>query len=96
VGDVASVVERLVADQGNSGVFNIGSGQTRSLVEVMGEVGKLIGRPVPCEWRPGADAGVSVNGVSIAKARAMLGFQPIDLRTGLQRTLSRSITGGER
>ncbi len=96
VGDVASVVERLVADQGNSGVFNIGSGQTRSLVEVMGEVGKLIGRPVPCEWRPGADAGGSVNGVSIAKARTMLGFQPIDLRTGLQRTLTRSITGGER
>lgn len=96
VGDIARVIGCLVTGQAYPGIINIGSGRMHTLVEVMDMVAAVTGRLVPCEWRPGADVGVKANGVSIAKARTLLGLQPTDLIGGLALTLAQTATGGER
>lgn len=88
VDDVGRAIRQAITVPVESGVFNIGSGVTRSVLEVLTIVEDLLGWRVPRELRPSADSGVKVNGVSIARAKAVLGFEPsVDLRNGLRMVL---------
>ena len=76
------------ADALRGAVFNLGGGpeHTLSLLELVGMLEQLTGRPLHprfADWRPG-DQPVFV--ADITRARETLGWQPrVDVRTGVQR-----------
>jgi nucleoside-diphosphate-sugar epimerase len=80
----------LAASRGaDGGVYNIAGPEDVRLSDVLRELSRLLGRPVPA-WRAAAGRGdPRVATVSIARARRELGYAPnIRLREGLARQLA--------
>jgi dTDP-L-rhamnose 4-epimerase len=76
----------LEKDTGRAAVFNIGSGQPRSVLDVAREIGKALGKEVPPlitgKYRVGD---IRHCFADIALARAQLGYQPqVDFQDGLR------------
>ena len=87
VADVAEALRRLAVHTGAPRVFNIGSGVGNSLLEMIGHVEAVLGRPVQIVRRPGRPIDVPANVLDIARAAAELDWRPVTpLRLGLQRT----------
>lgn len=94
---VGDIVEALILSMGpyrGSRVFNIGSGQPMSLLEVLDAIEAVTGRHIARRFRPARAFDVPVNFLSIVRAREMLGWQP---RTGFIEGLVRTAAwlGGE-
>lgn len=88
VTDVAAALLAGVAHDGASRVFNVGSGVGRSVVDVVGAVGRLTGRTPDVVFKPGRRADVPRNVLDIGLARRELGWQPTtDWEDGLRRTI---------
>lgn len=85
VSDVAAAFERVVAGCGRPGAYNIGSSQGRTLLEVVGEIERIMGRQIPMKRAPGRPIDVDVNVLDISKARRELGWTPkVSLEAGLR------------
>lgn len=76
VGDVARALRRLGDYDGETRVFNIGSGIGRSLADMVGLVEQTIGRRIVIDRRAGRALDVPVNILDISRARADLGWSP--------------------
>ncbi|NJD56656.1 MAG: NAD-dependent epimerase/dehydratase family protein [Nitrospirae bacterium] len=88
VKDAVDVLVRAIGYAGSHRVFNIGSGEGRSLNQVLAEIEVVLGRHVPLTRVPGRPFDVPSNVLDISLASEMLGWRPkISFREGLLRTL---------
>lgn len=88
IDDVVAALLEMLRYDGPERIFNIGSGRGLSLNALMGEIGKILGRDVRHEYRPGRQFDVPVNILDIARAQQELNWSPrISLADGVARTL---------
>jgi UDP-glucose 4-epimerase len=88
IGDVVAALTLAASDAGASRILNIGSGQGRSLREVIAVVGAALGGAVMIDFKPGRPADVPVSVVAIERAREELGWAPkTDFAAGLKATV---------
>jgi UDP-glucose 4-epimerase len=88
VDDVVDALLSAATDSGNGRIFNVGTGEGRSLLEVISLVERLLDRKVRIDFKPGRALDVPVSVVAIDRARALLGWSPkTSFETGLQRTV---------
>lgn len=87
VGDVAEALVKVAAYRGSHRVFNIGSGEGRSLNELLARLEALLGRSVKREYLPRRPFDTPVNVLDTTLARRELGWKPhTSLEAGLART----------
>ena len=88
VDDVADALQAAAVDTSAERIFNIGSGQGRSVRDVIAAVEAELGAPVPIEWRPGRPIDVPVSILSNERARDVLGWAPkTTFAEGLRQTV---------
>jgi len=89
VDDVVDALGKAaVGEEGSERTFNIGSGQGRSLREVIAAIEKLLGTELRIEWKPGRAIDVPVSVVAIDRARAGLDWTPTtSFEAGLEQTI---------
>lgn len=86
--DVVDAFIMAMNHEGEPRVFNIGSGEGRSLNQLLTTIEDLLGRPVERRYLPPRKFDVPVNVLDISRARDVLGWQPrVSFRDGLGRTL---------
>lgn len=86
VRDLARLCER-VARNGSTGCFNAGSGQGRSIAEIIDTLGAVIGRPLEPVRKPGRGFDVPRVVLDIDKVRQATGWKPeIGLQEGIRET----------
>lgn len=94
VDDVVDALEKAaVGDQGSERIFNIGSGQGRSLREVIAAIERLLETGLRIQWKPRRSIDVPVSVVAIDRARESLDWAP---RTSFEAGLQRTIEWGRR
>ena len=87
VGDVAQAFVAAARYRGPEKVFNIGSGTSRSLRDVLDAVQAATGRQIEILYAPGRTVDVQRNRLEIGLARRELGWGPaVGLEEGLRRT----------
>jgi len=89
VEDVVDALQKAaVGDHGGERIFNIGSGQGRSLREVIAAIENLLGTALRIEWKPGRAIDVPVSAVAIDRARDGLHWAPqTSFASGLEKTI---------
>lgn len=75
VGDVVQAFLKAMTYCGEHQIFNIGSGEGRSLNDLIGAIESLVGRPVAQRCLPGRSFDVPTNILDISRAKAFLGWQ---------------------
>ena len=71
-----------------AGVFNVGCGDRVSLLDIVGRLETLLGRPLARRHTPGRAGDVPHTLADIDRARKLLGYTPlVDFDEGLRRTL---------
>jgi UDP-glucose 4-epimerase len=82
--DLASaIIKALNADAW--GVFNIASGVSYSIMDVVKEFEKAVGHPLETRFQPARGFDVKYSALSIRKARQLLGWSPaVNLRQGIE------------
>ncbi len=86
--DVVDAFIMAMNHDGEPRVFNIGSGEGRSLNQLLTTMEDLLGRPVERRYLPLRKFDVPVNVLDISRARDVLGWHPrVSFREGLRRTL---------
>ena len=89
IGDVIDAFIMAMNHEGEPRVFNIGSGEGRSLNELLKTMEELLGRSVERLYLPARKFDVPVNVLDIGRAREVLGWQPrVAFCDGLERTLA--------
>ena len=93
---VDDVVDALIAAAMTPGVnrqiINVGSGQEVSINTLVRIIGEVTGRQLSVLYNEKQSGGVSRLVASLAKAQALLGYQPkVDLYTGLRRLLASGV-----
>lgn len=76
VRDVVQAFLKAMACPGEPRLFNIGSGEGRSLNDLIGAIESLVRRPVARRYLPARAFDVPTNILDISKAKAFLGWQP--------------------
>lgn len=72
---------------GATGIFNVGSGQGHSLIDIISEMSTLLGSPLRVEHLPGRPFDVREVVLDITKAHAQFGWRPrVSLPEGLAET----------
>ncbi|CAM3416063.1 NAD-dependent epimerase/dehydratase family protein [Bordetella flabilis] len=88
VSDVADAFAAALAYQGDRLVFNVSSGIGTSLVQLVGSIETVLGRPLRVNHTPGREFDVPVSILSNALAQSELGWKPrVALEDGLRRTI---------
>ena len=75
---VDDVVEALILSATHEGagrIFNVGSGEGRSLKDIVMAIDRLIGSEIPLEYRPGRPVDVPVSVLDTAYAARELGWR---------------------
>ena len=73
--------------EANGRIFNIGTGKTTSILEMLNTLGKISGMPIEPEFQPGRVGEVQFSCADISAAREVLGFSPrVTLEEGLRET----------
>lgn len=68
-------------------VFNIGSGQSHSICDIINEVERTAGKTIQKEFKPARSQDVPVNVLDITRAREVLGWEPkTELEEGITNT----------
>ena len=89
VGDVVDALVAAATDTGGETVFNIGSGQGRSLRDIIAAIERQMGRKLDLHWKPGRPLDVPVSVVAVNRAAETLGWVPrTGFETGLERTIA--------
>ncbi|MGQ9368833.1 NAD-dependent epimerase/dehydratase family protein [Azospirillum sp. ST 5-10] len=87
VDDVVEALALAAVHDGGERLFNIGSGEGRSLAQIVADLGTVIGRPLEAVHHPARPVDVPVSVLDIARARSGLGWTPrTDWHDGLRRT----------
>jgi len=89
VDDVVDALGKAaVGEDGSERIFNIGSGQGRSLREVIAAIESLLGTGLRIEWKPGRAIDVPVSVAAIGRAREGLDWSPTtSFESGLGKTI---------
>lgn len=88
VSDVVDALVAAAADAGGDRVFNIGSGQGRSLRDIISAIEHQMGKKLNLQWKPGRPLDVPVSVVAIERAAEMLKWMPrTSFELGLERTI---------
>ena len=75
-------------NEANGRVFNIGTGKTISILELLNTLTKINGTPVDPDFQPGRVGEIQFSCADISAARNVLGFKPrVTLEDGLRETL---------
>jgi len=89
---IEDVIDALIAattHEGDARLFNIGSGQGRSLREVISSIEELSGKKIPLRLKAARPIDVPVSILAIDRARDFLGWQPkTSFRDGLRQTIA--------
>lgn len=89
---IEDVVDALIAaidDRSAERVFNIGSGEGRSVRDVIGAVEQVVGRKLKVRWKQGRPVDVPVSVLDVERARRELGWTPTTaFDAGLARTIA--------
>ena len=89
VGDVIDAMETAAADRGDGRIFNIGTGQGRSLREIIASIEAQLGRELDISWKPGRPIDVPASVMAIERARDVLGWTPkTPFEKGLEQTIA--------
>jgi len=89
IDDVVDALQLAAEDRSRDRVLNIGSGQGRSLLDVIAVMERALDRPLKINWKPGRPFDVLRSVVAIDRATAALGWEPkVDFGEGLQRTIA--------
>ena len=95
---IDDVVEALVlaaTHQGPGRIFNIGSGEGRSLNDIAAAIDRLLGAAIPVDRRPGRPVDVPVSILDTALAASDLGWRPCTgFEEGLRDTIAWMKTTG--
>jgi UDP-glucose 4-epimerase len=87
VSDAVSALLQALSYEGESRIFNIGSGVGRSLNELLDAIDALIGTPVKRVYKPSRAFDVPANILDISKAKKQLNWKPqMQFSEGLSRT----------
>jgi len=88
---IDDVVEALVAaasDRSEGRIFNIGSGQGRSVRAAIAAIEGALGKKLDINWKQGRAADVPASVVAIERARDLMGWAPkTSLEAGLAETI---------
>jgi UDP-glucose 4-epimerase len=76
VGDVVEALTLAVTHEGTGRIFNIGSGEGRSLNDIASAIDCLLGEEIPVEHRAGRPVDVPVSILDTSFAVSDLGWQP--------------------
>ena len=88
IDDVATAFERAVRYEGPERIFNIGSGQGKSLNEIISILEILLGQPLKKNYINSRPYDVPVNILNTSRATRELGWSPsVSLNDGLKRTI---------
>jgi UDP-glucose 4-epimerase len=89
IDDVVDALEAVIDDHSDERIFNIGSGQGRSLREVVETIERLAGCKLDIHWKPKRSFDVPVSIVAIDRAQDMLGWVPkTPFEAGLRLTIA--------
>ena len=88
---IEDVVDALIAairDASSARVFNVGSGEGRSVRDVIAAVGVVLGKEIRVRWQHARPVDIPVSVLSIERARQLLGWEPnVGFEEGLARTI---------
>jgi UDP-glucuronate 4-epimerase len=88
VEDVARGIVSCVDSDIEYEIINLGSDRPYSILELITEIGQLVGREPILDFQPAAVADVPATWADVTKASDLLGWKPeTDMRTGLLRTI---------
>ncbi|MFJ2529392.1 NAD-dependent epimerase/dehydratase family protein [Pseudomonas helmanticensis] len=88
IDDAIRGIGALMNYMGEERIFNIGSGQGRSLLEVISEVSKWIDPMPEVRFLPSRQFDIKSNVLDISKAKACFGFEPlVSFDEGIRNTL---------
>ena len=89
VEDLAEALVAAARDQSSERIFNIGSGQGLSLLQIVAAIEHELGTKLEIDWKPGRAVDVPVSVVSIKRAECLLGWKPrTPFASGLRRTIA--------
>lgn len=89
VGDVVNAIVGALDNVDVIGPMNIGSGESRSVNEILCIIEEILGKPLNRKYLAGRCFDVPNNVLDISKAKAIMGWSPVvGLQEGLRRTLS--------
>ena len=89
VDDVMDALEAAMLDQSDARIFNIGSGQGRSLLEIIDAVERLMNIKLKIAWKPRRSVDVPKSILAIDRARDILKWAPrTPFDEGLEKTLN--------
>lgn len=87
IGDGARAFRLVLEQDPAGGVYNVGSGIGVSLDELVAALGRVTGRPVAVERKPGRPLDVPANVLDSSRLSAAVGWRPeVPLEEGLART----------
>lgn len=88
VDDVITAAERALYYEGGEQIFNIGSGEGKTVNEVIQIIDRIIGKNLPVDYFPGRKVDVPVNVLDVTKAKRELKWEPqVSLKDGIQKML---------
>ena len=93
ISDVIEACLMLIDHQGPSRIFNIGTGQGHSLLDLIEIIKRLTGEPVAVNFRKSRPVDVPVNVLDISRAESELKWRPtVEIVSGIQRMLEQSLS----
>lgn len=89
VADVIAALDAAASDQSTMRIFNIGTGQGRSLREVIATIERQLGKTLRIEWKPARPVDVPTSVIAVERAREVLGWVPkTSFEDGLKETIA--------
>lgn len=88
IDDVIDAFEAAISDRGSDRIINIGTGEGRSLREVIAAIERLLGVKLTIKRAPGRALDIPISVVAVDRARTALGWTPkTPFETGLAITI---------
>jgi len=88
VDDVVDAFEAAMTDTSNTRVFNIGTGEGRSLTDVIAAIERLLDVKLSIKWARGRSLDIPISVLAIDRAREVLEWEPkTSFETGLAMTM---------
>ncbi|MPZ40473.1 MAG: NAD-dependent epimerase/dehydratase family protein [Rhizobiales bacterium] len=86
--DVIAALESAMNDSSDQRIFNIGSGQGRTLNDVVWSVEQILNTKLEIDWKPSRPGDIPASVLAIDRARAVLGWTPsTPFEIGLRKTV---------